>query len=203
VKNRGLVYLKAFLSPSLVFACIVKDKMYKKNGARGKFNAIFCLNRSWLFISISIFTLLGFFDVDKYLSSSWQFFVAYLFLFSRVNEIFFAFIGDAFDKLSHTKNYCYFKLRLNLAFASYLEIIVSFASMYFLLSSNDIHSIAISGIKDAIDALYYSGVTVTTLGYGDFSPTQWYTRLLSIYQVLCGFSLLLVSFTIYTNRAIK
>ena len=200
-----LGWIKWVLSPSYMAAYLAKNWMDKKYGRVGKFKAIFFLNRFWLSVSISIFFVATVFSerIDSSLSLSWQFFLGYILLFSRVNEIFFAFISDAFDKLSHRKRYSYFKMRLNLAFASYIELIISFGLLYFLLSANEIHSVAIKGVSSTIDALYYSGVTITTLGYGDFSPTQWYTELLSVYEVLCGFSLLLVSFTIYTNRAMK
>ncbi|MFT5759468.1 MAG: voltage-gated potassium channel [Alteromonadaceae bacterium] len=203
--QKTLMWIKYLLSPSFMVAHLIKNMMAKRQGRLGKFKAIFFLNRCWLIISIVIFVGLSIWpkEIDNTFSTSWQFFIGYLLLFSRVNEIFFAFVSDAFDKLSHRNRYSYFKMRLNLAFSSYIELIITFGSLYYVLASNGLHTDAIQGIKNAIDALYFSGVTITTLGYGDFLPNQWYTKLLSVYEVLCGFSLLLVSFTIYTSRAMK
>jgi voltage-gated potassium channel len=186
-------------------AHIAKEKAKNRGGRAATFKMIFFLNRFGLSLSLIIFTLISFIptEIDANVSSYIQFLFGYIFIFSRVNEIFFAFANDAIDKLSHNKKFSYFKMRLNLAFSSYIELIFNFGSLYFLLSSNFIHPEAIEGISNSIDALYFSGVTITTLGYGDFLPTQWYTKVLSVYEVLCGFALLLVSFTIYTNRAMK
>lgn len=203
--NFLLIRLKGLLSPTLIVAYLIKQHMKQTKGKPGKFKAIFFLNRFWLLLSLVMFVGITACDthIDSFLNTSWQFFLGYMLLFSRINEIFFAFIEDAFDKLSHQKSFSYFKIRLNLALSSYLELIFSFGSMYYLLASNQLDPIAIKFISSSVDALYFSGVTITTLGCGDSSPTQWYTKLLSVYQVLCGFSLLLVSFAIYTNRAIK
>jgi len=204
-KIKLLFIVKRLLSPTLIVADFIKQRRERARGKLGKFKAIFFLNRFWLVTSLVIFAVITVCDnyIDSFLNTSWQFIIGYILLFSRINEIFFAFIEDAFDKLSNQKSYSFFKMRLNLAFSSYLELIVSFGSLYYLLASNQFDSVAIKGICSPVDALYFSGVTITTLGYGDFSPTQWYTKLLSVYEVLCGFSLLLVSFAIYANRAMK
>lgn len=194
---------KGLLSPTWFVADLIKKYMNRTKGRLGKFKAIFFLNRFWLVSSLIIFAVITVCDshIDSFLDTTWQFILGYVLLLSRINEIFFAFIGDAFDKLSHQKSYSFFKMRLNLAFSSYLELIVSYGSLYYLLAQFD--SVAIKGICSPVDALYFSGVTITTLGYGDITPTQWYTKFLSVYEVLCGFSLLLVSFAIYANRAMN
>ncbi len=52
---------------------------------------------------------------------------------------------------------------------------------------------------DIFETVYFSGVTITTLGYGDISPSHIVPQLLTVFEVICGFSLLIVSFTIYTG----
>lgn len=42
------------------------------------------------------------------------------------------------------------------------------------------------------DFLYYSVVTITTLGYGDIRPLHWATRLLSMVEVIIGIGLIVV-----------
>jgi len=53
------------------------------------------------------------------------------------------------------------------------------------------------------DAIYFSGVTITTLGYGDIAPNILLSKFLVVFEVLSGFTLIIVSFTIYVSRAMK
>jgi len=203
-----LKYLMWIISPTKILAGLIKNNSWKKfknqskvnYKSRAKFYSIIFLNRFYFFISLLTIVIIFFkiYQPDYFI----QFFLGWLIL-SRCNEIFLAFIRDAFDKLDnpHKKGILTYKGRLHLAFISYLELILNFAILYFLLYTNHINAIAITGIKDIIDAIYFSGTTITTLGYGDILPTQWYTKLLTTYEVICGFTLLLVSFTIYTTRA--
>lgn len=41
-------------------------------------------------------------------------------------------------------------------------------------------------------SLYFSITTITTLGYGDISPTMWYTRMTAMLEVLVGIVILVV-----------
>ncbi|SMF44114.1 potassium channel family protein [Desulfovibrio gilichinskyi] len=124
------------------------------------------------------------------------------FLISRCNEIFWAFLRDAFD----TINDCYIqnsKLtaqdRIRLSLKSYLELIFNFSLLYALLPANKTYWNK-NDLTEIFDFIYFSGVTITTLGYGDISPVHWYPKLLTIYEVFCGFILLIVCFTIYTGK---
>lgn len=56
-----------------------------------------------------------------------------------------------------------------------------------------------SAPDNIIESLYFSGVTITTLGYGDIHPIHPIPQLLTVFEVMCGFSLLVVSFAIYTG----
>ena len=53
--------------------------------------------------------------------------------------------------------------------------------------------------QNIFDAIYFSGVTITTLGYGDFSPYASVPKLLVVLQVLSGFTLIVVSFAVYAG----
>ena len=124
----------------------------------------------------------------------------WLFAFSRPNEIFYAFYRDAIDKVDDKRPFSNLKFgeRIKLALKSYLELILNFATMYYLFPA--------AWFKQEFDfyfqALYFSGVTITTLGYGDIAPVCIVPQLLTVYEVLCGFILLIVSFAIYTGRGI-
>ncbi len=39
------------------------------------------------------------------------------------------------------------------------------------------------------DCIYFSVITIATLGYGDISPNLWYVKLASIVEVICGFAI--------------
>jgi len=125
----------------------------------------------------------------------------WIFPLSRNNEIFYAFVKDALDKVSHKEadSDLQFSDRIRLALNSYLELVVNFGIIFYLLPcewfNNQFQSIS--------DSLYFSGVTITTLGYGDFSPMHFIPQFFVVYEVFCGFILLIVSFAIYAGRGLN
>ena len=50
------------------------------------------------------------------------------------------------------------------------------------------------------NCLYYSATTITTLGYGDISPTAWYTRAASVCEVLTGILVIGVALTMGLSK---
>lgn len=132
-------------------------------------------------------------------------FILFLYGFSRVNEIFFAFISDAREKLDSKTSSSALKYyeRIKLAMVSYIELILLYGILQFVLSVYDM------GIKgngypncNILDAIYFSGITIATVGYGDLIPTSGLSKFLSVYEVINGVVLLVVSFTIYVSRSI-
>jgi hypothetical protein len=69
-----------------------------------------------------------------------------------------------------------------------ITVVCGFATMY--IQSGEVAN-NVGGLKDKVDALYYSMVTITTLGYGDFAPTGIHARLLVVWQLFTGFLFLL------------
>jgi hypothetical protein len=55
-------------------------------------------------------------------------------------------------------------------------------------------------LEDVDDAIYYSVVTLTTLGYGDFVPYNKEARRYVVYQLVSGVLLLLFLFPIVASR---
>jgi len=76
---------------------------------------------------------------------------------------------------------------LILILINYLEIIVCFAVLY--LNTNSVESTTKPGllISNPLDALYFSTVTITTLGYGDFVPGNDTARILVTLELIFGF----------------
>jgi len=128
---------------------------------------------------------------------------SWFYLFSRTNEIFKAFLHDAVCKLNYDPSISSLKYgeRLKLAFNSYIELILLFAMVYFLSPSEFFKGCY--KFSSIFEAIYFSGITITTLGYGDITPTNFVIQITTVYEVLVGFSLIIVSFAVYSNLAIS
>ena len=128
--------------------------------------------------------------------------ITWAFLFSRGIEITKAFLEDAVQKFNKEESSSNLKYgeRLILSFKSYIELIVNFGTLYYLLPASFFGGDKFSSI---IESIYFSGVTITTLGYGDFSPSHPISQFLSVFEVLAGFALIVVSFAVYSSLAIN
>lgn len=131
--------------------------------------------------------------------------LSWLFLFSMGVEITKAFLEDAVQKLNKEESSSNLKFgeRLILSFKSYIELIVNFGTFYYLLPATFFDVSGEKKFSSIIEAIYFSGVTITTLGYGDFSPSHPLAQFLTVFEVLAGFSLIVVSFAVYSSLAIN
>ena len=166
------------------------------------------LNTGYLIVSVISFLSIWIFQYLFELESLYELLCPIIvglwswFLISRANEIFYAFLKDAFDKMDSHKgsglSNLSFPDRIRLSLKSYLELILDFAILFALTKPSFWkNSIAPTSITDAT---YFSGITITTTGYGDFTPSNWYPQFLAIYEVFCGVILLVVCFAIYASR---
>ncbi|WP_122894116.1 potassium channel family protein [Arcobacter peruensis] len=212
--NKIYLYFRYLFMPTRLYSEIIKE-----NDPDNFLNYMEKMTRYSLITSslISLILLLGSLYVDKNIlmyfysvDNIFVYFIAYalcvfilLWSISRIIEITYAFINDARTHLEikePTSNIPYFK-RIHLAMISYIELIILFAILYFCIDS--LSSAFNLCNLNMIDLIYFSGVTITTLGYGDIQPDLWLTKLLSIIEVICGFTLIIVSFTVYVSRAIN
>jgi len=199
----------ALLSPTWALADFLKKK-YDRTETIKTLNSIY--------LSISIFGV-GFIAIAQFLDRSlivnglYKSFpiavtiVWFSFLMSRNNEIFWAFLKDAFDKMdSHSTTTNQEKQppsnlmpkdRIILSLKSYLELVFNFSIVYALTDNTFWKCDSPLSIADFI---YYSGVTITTTGYGDITPKHYLPQLLAVYEVFCGVILLVVCFAIYAGR---
>ncbi|WP_405127937.1 potassium channel family protein [Pseudoalteromonas sp. PB2-1] len=203
-------YLKLILefifSPTYFFADYKKSKYRIKDKSVGKlikkFNWIYLCVASLLALGLYLFSPVPFYNAGLGEAFVWvAYTIIWIFPLSRANEIIYAFYRDAIEKLNGepSKSTLKFGERIQLAMRSYIELILNFASIYILLPPSNFDG----AITDYFDALYFSGVTITTLGYGDISPKCVFPQLLSVYEVLCGFMLIVVSFAVYTGRGLE
>ncbi|WP_027360235.1 potassium channel family protein [Desulforegula conservatrix] len=196
--------LFSLLSPTWAIADFVKKKYDRTT-------VIEVLNSFYLYLSVV--SVVGVLVFQKYwasqentsISNALSYAVVYIWsylLLSRCHEIFWAFLRDAFDKLGDPedkKSRLGPKDRVRLALKSYLELVLNFSLLYALVPATEGMWSSKKFPIQITDAMYFSGVTITTLGYGDFSPGHWYPQFLTVYEVFCGFILLIVCFTIYSG----
>lgn len=197
--------LKFAVSPTYFYADFRKSKVSQDE----RTELIKRYNQRYLVASWLLAAMLGLtWQWNEYPSDGWLVpygvmvgVIIWLLPFSRNNEIFLAFLEDAHDKVSHKdpSSNLLFSERIRLALNSYLELLSNFAIIYYMIP-REWFSKPLDGVWDA---LYYSGVTITTLGYGDIYPDHWIPKGLVVYEVFCGFILLIVSFAIYAGRGME
>lgn len=96
-----------------------------------------------------------------------------------------------FFELAHRAYYVLIVLFLAVA------LVTGFAMLY--LESGDVYR-GNDKLATVSDAVYFSTVTIMTLGYGDFVPTSQSGRRLVVWQLASGASLLLVILPVLASR---
>lgn len=203
------------LSPTYKYAERNKNLLLASDNGRKKVTkAIMKYNNRYLLLTLVLAAIAGFFFEQKlYQHESYKFInygicimFGWLVFVSRALEIFKAFLDDAVEKLNGlpSASDLLFGDRLRLAFKSYIELMVGFGVFYYILPSECFKGgNAPFCFSTIIESIYFSGITMATVGYGDISPANWFTQCLVVFQVFCGLTLALVSFTVYTSLALS
>lgn len=164
------------------------------------------INNNYLIVSCLLIILILFFFSLFDIKIIQLFFLIYA--FSRALEIFIVFLIDGLDKMKYKpliKHGLSYSDRFIMSLKSYLELILDYAILYFLFSSQiknyfinspQLFNRPISGI---IEGIYFSGNTITLLGFGYISPIHPLSQFLTVFQVITGVLLLIVNFTIYVT----
>lgn len=76
-------------------------------------------------------------------------------------------------------------------FYAYMAVAIVFSALYRLLEHNNPKSFSAS-FGSWFDAIYFSFVTITTLGYGDIYPVTVPARIMVVLEVLIGLLLLVI-----------
>lgn len=112
----------------------------------------------------------------------------------RVNEIAYAFYGDA---LSRTKRSNLTSTeRIRMAMRSYFGLAFNFSVAYYFIPLDGLFN---ESIISFWQAFYFSGVTLATLGYGDIYPKHDLSRFLALYEVFAGILILAVAIATYAG----
>ena len=85
------------------------------------------------------------------------------------------------------------KFKKYVKFVSAIVIyVIIFACIYYGISESD-NDFFQEGNKfgNFLDAIYYSTMSTFTVGFGDYSPKEWYSRLVTITQVILFWSIVL------------
>lgn len=194
------------LSPTWALATILKPRSDRKSRAM----VIRRLNWLYFLLSLAALTLatllsgndLARIQPDHYVW--WATGLQYL-LLARFFEVSCAFLRDAFDKLESpdSSSDLGWGERVRLAMRSYVELVSNFALIYALLPASAWLSTELPKPPGRLtDLVWYSGNVVTTSGGGGYLPADIALKALSLCEVFCGVILLVVSFTIYTSRAL-
>jgi voltage-gated potassium channel len=194
-----------FLSPTLFIATIFKKHAKQKH--TNVRQLIKRLNTTYLSISSVLFIVLCL--IDWFLPNGNKPRISLLLLviivgyysFSRVNEVFAAFIRDASSHLKSKEKGSDLKYyeRIPLAMKSYLELILDYGMLFYV---SQYKWETFKGPISLWQATYFSAATITTTGFGDIHPEHFVSQLLAVYEVLNGFTLIVISFTIYVSRSI-
>lgn len=91
--------------------------------------------------------------------------------------------------------------RIKLALWSYYSLLIDFALLFWIWQHDFIGDDGLLPFKTVLDAVYYSAVTITTLGYGDISPSQTWGRIMVMYELVCGIALFILSIAIYVGAS--
>ncbi|MGL1861435.1 MAG: potassium channel family protein [Pseudodesulfovibrio sp.] len=132
---------------------------------------------------------------------NWYSITVVAYLIFRCNEITYAFWSDSMDQISNKSSGSFTpKERFTFAVLSYIEVIMNMSVIYYIIEPY-VFQKEIS--YPQLNALYFSVMTITTVGYGDISLESQLGKLLTVYEVAIGILLLVFSIGIYLNLSDK
>ncbi|OGQ82128.1 MAG: hypothetical protein A3F90_09785 [Deltaproteobacteria bacterium RIFCSPLOWO2_12_FULL_60_19] len=122
-----------------------------------------------------------------------------VYAYSRCNEIAYAFYRDTSSRLSQEEQESDLTStdRIHMAMKSYVGLAINFALLYFFIPIPGLFN---QPFANFLESIYFSGVTLTTLGYGDMTPTHFFSRLLVLYEVFAGIFLVVVAIATYVGN---
>ncbi len=212
ISSLFFIYLLPLLSPTYLIGEHKKSIKKKKKSEELRKKIIKNLNTLYLSLAVvitSIFIIWPHWSENSHFGIRLIYSLILYYLFSRIVEIFFAFLIDSIDKMKNKplehKGLTYSE-RYMLALRSYLELILNYGIIFYAIDTDlGRYIFAVvknpfkSEISNIFESLYFSANNMTLLGYGDIYPTHLITQFLAVFQVITGAFLLIVTFTIYVT----
>ena len=183
----------SILTPTGFIYRVLRRCLPKKDA----FSVSWAFDQAFLFIAIA---LIAAHILSDYLcTNTRQYFVYFSIIqISRCIEIPFGFFSDLMDKI-HEDTISQASgtgKRMALSIIVYFEIILNYSLIYSLLSAEQWNlKLALS----MLDSMYFSVITMATLGYGDISPAGAMAKLLTMSEVMTSLIIIAISFTIYAG----
>lgn len=179
-----LVIRARCLSPGYWLAALMPEKWNKC-----QFVEIYVLIRSILiFLALYFHAIL--YETPFWLQLAITFCICWLIIGSLFHPLAVVTVDKYRKEEAKTKVHSYFRSFI-LLFVNYVEIIIGFAYLYLhleLVRPSDCST----PINTVDEALYFSVVTITTLGYGDMRPLPGLGRFCASIEPLMGFVLLIL-----------
>ncbi len=129
-------------------------------------------NELWVIVKILFYIVALYIDGKKYL---------YWICIYLIAETLCYLLGLIFLSTEY-KGTASYKRNLLIAIINYIEITLGFAVVYYYAFRD-----AIYGLKNSIDAVYFSIISATTIGYGDMYPTTNLAKMICASQAVISF----------------
>ncbi|MCJ2015891.1 potassium channel family protein [Methylobacterium sp. E-065] len=131
--------------------------------------------------------------------------IAGIYAFGRINELVYAFYRDALDRLEGKAPRIKLEKseRITLLGIGYIETIVQFGLVHLAAQALSLHRAYSHPLRDAFDAIYFSAMTITTTGFGDFYPDSLLPRLVTMYEAVIGIVFLALALGSYLSFTVK
>lgn len=78
------------------------------------------------------------------------------------------------------------------AISAYILIAVTYGCIYYLLPEKHVLPYFERSIDGVLSAIYFSFITITTLGYGDFKPISIVAKMIVISQLMIGILIIVI-----------
>jgi hypothetical protein len=120
---------------------------------------------------------------------------------ARINELVFAFYRDALSRIERETPRLPLRRSERIGFLAvgYVEIIVQFGIVHLVLQELTYENAYSKPFAHALDSIYFSGVTITTTGFGDYAPQSLVTRYATLYEAVIGIVFLALALAAYLS----
>lgn len=201
-------FLMALASPTMLSIIFIKSCANNNNARtfiQRAWSGLFSIFFAPLLSGILLFESQFLISLNTYILS-----IIVVVCISRISEVIVGFYGDALDKIDSTRQGYKNKRtnmsvseRLNWLGLSYIEVLQYYAVLAFLTNNIIEPSSFGETCLSGADALFFSVVTITTTGYGDFVPKGDIGRLLAGCETLTGIVLLVAVLASYISSSIE